>query len=143
MPVLGATVHTVPEPGPEGGFLTDPGHRVAGRAGAGQRRLIALARAQLADPDVLLLDEATSALDPATEAAVSGAVARLTAGRTSLIVAHRLTTAARADPILVLADGAVAEEGTHAELLSRDGAYAHQWRATLPEDGREGVPAGR
>ncbi|MGW7068676.1 ABC transporter ATP-binding protein [Streptomyces sp. NPDC054855] len=104
---------------------------------AGQSQLIALARTQLVDPDILLLDEATSALDPATEATVSAAVARLTENRTSLIVAHRLTTASRADHIVVLANGTVAEEGTHAELLSRDGTYAHQWRATLPEGDRE------
>ncbi|WP_374214853.1 ABC transporter ATP-binding protein [Streptomyces coelicoflavus] len=96
---------------------------------AGQRQLIALARAQLISPDVLLLDEATSALDPVTEAAVSDAVARLTEGRTSLIVAHRLTTAARADYIVVLADGAIAEEGTHTDLLARNGPYARLWLA--------------
>ncbi|MFF5962109.1 ABC transporter ATP-binding protein [Streptomyces luteogriseus] len=96
---------------------------------AGQRQLIALARAQLILPDVLLLDEATSALDPVTEAAVSDAVARLTEGRTSLIVAHRLTTAARADYIVVLADGAIAEEGTHTDLLARNGPYARLWLA--------------
>ncbi|MFF9349252.1 ABC transporter ATP-binding protein [Streptomyces sp. NPDC014734] len=96
---------------------------------AGQRQLIALARAQLISPDVLLLDEATSALDPVTEAAVSDAMAKLAEGRTSLIVAHRLTTAARADHIVVLAAGAIAEEGTHADLLSRNGPYARLWLA--------------
>ncbi|MFD6294192.1 ABC transporter ATP-binding protein [Streptomyces sp. NPDC060235] len=96
---------------------------------AGQRQLIALARAQLISPDVLLLDEATSALDPVTEAAVSDAVARLTEGRTSLIVAHRLATAARADHIVVLAAGAIAEEGTHTDLLTRNGIYARLWLA--------------
>ncbi|MFF0591478.1 ABC transporter ATP-binding protein [Streptomyces sp. NPDC003781] len=95
----------------------------------GQRQLVALARAQLISPDVLLLDEATSALDPVTEAAVSDAVARLSEGRTSLIVAHRLTTAARADYIVVLADGAIAEEGTHTDLLGRNGPYARLWLA--------------
>jgi ATP-binding cassette subfamily B protein len=96
---------------------------------AGQRQLIALARVQLISPDVLLLDEATSALDPVTEAAVSDAVARITEGRTSLIVAHRLTTAARADYIVVLAAGAIAEEGTHTDLLTRNGHYARLWLA--------------
>ncbi|WP_225827502.1 ABC transporter ATP-binding protein [Streptomyces naphthomycinicus] len=110
---------------------------------AGQRQLIALARARLVDPDVLLLDEATSALDPATEAAVSGAVARLTTGRTSLLVAHRLATAARADRILVMDGGTVVEDGSHDQLLARDGYYAGLWRAAVPGHDREGAPLSR
>ncbi|ATL28460.1 ABC transporter ATP-binding protein [Streptomyces formicae] len=118
-----------------GGYLHPIGE--GGRnLSAGQRQLIALARARFVDPDVLLLDEATSALDPATEETVSGAVARLTENRTALIVAHRLTTAARADHIVVLADGAVAEEGSHMELLIRGEHYARLWRAALPNDDR-------
>ncbi|MFI7020715.1 ABC transporter ATP-binding protein [Streptomyces sp. NPDC050164] len=110
---------------------------------AGQRQLIALVRAQLISPDVLLLDEATSVLDPGTEAAVSGAVARLTEDRTSLIVAHRLTTAARADHIVVLAAGAIAEEGTHTDLLARNGPYARLWRCYGHDsDSSESVVAG-
>ncbi|MEU6369411.1 ABC transporter ATP-binding protein [Streptomyces sp. NPDC046931] len=110
---------------------------------AGQRQLIALARARLVDPDVLLLDEATSALDPATEAAVSGAVARLTASRTSLLVAHRLTTAARADRILVMDGGTVVEDGSHDQLIARDGYYAGLWNAALSGRDREGSPVTR
>ncbi|MGW0771725.1 ABC transporter ATP-binding protein [Streptomyces sp. NPDC002676] len=110
---------------------------------AGQRQLVALARARLVDPDVLLLDEATSALDPATEAAVSRAVARLTAGRTSLLVAHRLSTAARADRIIVMDGGAVVEDGSHDELLAREGAYAGLWRAAVSGHDREGSPVTR
>ncbi len=96
---------------------------------AGQRQLIALARAYLVDPDILLLDEATAALDLATEAAVTEATERLTARRTTLVVAHRLTTAARADRIVVVDGGRIVESGRHDDLLAADGAYASLWAA--------------
>ena len=111
-----------------GGFR----HEVAERGrnlAAGQRQLIALARAYLVDPAILLLDEATAALDLASEAAVNTATERLTAKRTTLVVAHRLTTAARADRIVVMESGQIAEVGTHAELLRRGGSYAALWAA--------------
>jgi ATP-binding cassette, subfamily B, bacterial len=96
---------------------------------AGQRQLIALARAYLVDPAILLLDEATAALDLAAEAEVNRATEQLAARRTTLVVAHRLTTASRADRIIVMDGGRVAETGTHAELLAAEGLYAAMWAA--------------
>ena len=111
-----------------GGFRHPVGERGQGLS-AGQRQLIALARAELADPDLLLFDEATAALDPATEAAVLAAGDRVTAARTAIVVAHRLATAARADRIVVLDGGRIVEQGSHRELLAAGGRYGALWRA--------------
>ena len=94
-----------------------------GRLSVGERQLVAFARALLADPKLLVLDEATSSVDLATEARIEAALDRLLAGRTSIVIAHRLSTVRRADRILVMGEGRVVEEGTHEELLSRPSAY--------------------
>jgi ATP-binding cassette subfamily B protein len=100
---------------------------------AGERQLVALARAYLAGATVLLLDEATSAVDPATETRVSRALDRLTAGRTSVTVAHRLATAESADLVVVVDDGRVVEVGTHPDLAAAGGTYARMHRSWVTQ----------
>ena len=94
------------------------------RLSGGQRQRIAIARALLKDPSILILDEATSALDAQSERYVQEALANLMKGRTTLVIAHRLTTVRQADCILVLDGGEIRETGTHEELLRRGGIYS-------------------
>jgi ATP-binding cassette subfamily B protein len=105
------------------GYDTEVGERGV-RLSGGQRQRIAIARALLADPRILILDEATSHLDTVNEAEVQEALSRLMAGRTTLVIAHRLSTVRGVDRILVIDQGRVVEEGTHDELMSLDGVYA-------------------
>lgn len=104
------------------GLETQVGER-GGQMSVGERQLVALARAQLADPGILVLDEATSAVDPETEVALTSALERLSAGRTTISIAHRLSTAERADLIVVFDAGQIVEQGSHDDLVAAGGRY--------------------
>uniref|UniRef100_UPI0035C825E0 ABC transporter ATP-binding protein n=1 Tax=Citreimonas sp. TaxID=3036715 RepID=UPI0035C825E0 len=117
----------------EDGLETRVGPRGTNLSG-GQRQRVAIARALLRDTPVLLLDEATSALDAQSEAVVQAALDRLSAGRTTLVIAHRLATVRSADKIVVMEAGRVVEEGAHDELIARDGPYRDLYRLQF-EDG--------
>ncbi|WP_299955763.1 ABC transporter ATP-binding protein [uncultured Modestobacter sp.] len=107
---------------------------------AGERQLVAVARAYVADPDLLVLDEATSAVDPATEMRLTRALDALTDGRTTLTIAHRLSTAERADEVLVVDAGRVVQRGTHDQLVDADGPYARLHASWRRSSGRQAEP---
>jgi len=119
---LGGWIDTLPV-----GIHTEVGER-GSNLSAGERQLVALARAAIADPDLLVLDEATSAVDPALEVGLRNAIERLSDGRTSVTIAHRLSTAEAADEVLVFADGRLVERGPHGELVVAGGVYAALYR---------------
>ena len=122
----GASIHDFIESLPQG-YNTTVGERGLKLSG-GEKQRVGIARTLLKDPSILLLDEATSALDTATEHEIQGALARAGQGRTVLIIAHRLSTVADADRIVVLEDGRIVEDGTHSALLDLGGRYAGLWR---------------
>jgi ATP-binding cassette subfamily B protein len=117
------------------GLLTEVGERGAGLS-VGQRQLVCFTRALLADPRLVILDEATSSIDALTEARLQKALVALLRGRTSFVVAHRLSTIRHADLVLVLDQGRVIERGTHAELLAHSGHYAALYRQFVQVDER-------
>ena len=108
------------------GFDTITGERGVKLSG-GQRQRIAIARAILVDAPILVLDEATSALDSESEQLIQAALQNLMKGRTSIVIAHRLSTVASLDRIVVLRNGVIVEDGTHYDLLARNGEYADLW----------------
>ena len=118
-------------------LIGEDGARLSG----GQRQRLAIARAFLKDAPLLILDEATSALDTESERQVQAALETLIRGRTTLVIAHRLSTVQNADHILVLDRGRVVESGRHAELLARDGQYARLYRLQFRDDESEPTAA--
>ena len=114
------------------GYDTEVGERGVKLSG-GQKQRISIARAFLKNPPILILDEATSALDNMTEMQIQSSLAQLAGGRTTLVVAHRLSTVKNADEILVVTDGLITERGTHEELIQDDGLYAQLYRYQFKE----------
>ncbi|MGE4371703.1 MAG: ABC transporter ATP-binding protein/permease [Xanthobacter sp.] len=137
---IDAFIRSTPE-----GYQTQVGERGLKLSG-GEKQRVAIARTILKAPPILVLDEATSALDSHTEREIQGALDRVSAGRTTLVIAHRLSTVVNADEILVLSAGQVAERGTHLELLARGGLYAELWsrqRAAAEEEEAEAAVEAR
>ena len=123
---LGPLIAELPQ-----GIDTVLGHNAMQLSG-GQRQRLAIARAFYKDAPILILDEATSALDTETEKAVQQAIKRLTSSRTSLVIAHRLSTVQHADRIIMMSAGRIVESGTHAQLLAQNGAYTHLYQLGFP-----------
>jgi len=114
-------------------MIGDRGVRLSG----GQRQRIAIARAVLKDAPILILDEATSALDTTAEASVKTAIDALRRGRTTLVVAHRLSTIVDADRIVVIEGGQIVEDGTHEQLIAREGLYASLYQRAAESAGSQ------
>ena len=114
------------------GYDTVVGERGQKLSG-GQRQRLSIARAVLTDPPILILDEATSSVDNETEAAIQRSLERIVIGRTTVVIAHRLSTVRNADMIYVLQDGQLYESGRHEDLLLQDGLYASLWRVQTGE----------
>jgi ATP-binding cassette subfamily B protein len=123
------------------GYLTQVGERGLKLSG-GEKQRVAIARTILKSPPILLFDEATSALDSQNEKEIQASLRRISERRTTLIIAHRLSTVVHADEILVLKDGVVSERGTHFELIARKGEYAEMWSKQQQENHDEGAPSG-
>jgi ATP-binding cassette, subfamily B, heavy metal transporter len=135
----GAAIHDFVTGLPEG-YASKVGERGLKLSG-GEKQRVAIARTLLKDPPILILDEATSALDSRTEAAIQETLSNVTARRTSIVIAHRLSTVVDADEIVVLNEGRVAERGTHALLLRMDGLYAEMWQRQQSEAEEEAQAA--
>ena len=114
------------------GYDTEVGERGI-RLSGGQKQRLSIARALLADPAVIILDEATAALDTESERLIQTALDRLLAGRTSLVIAHRLSTVRRADRIIVLEKGHIVQSGSHEELMHQGGRYAQLYELQFPQ----------
>ena len=110
-------------------MVGEGGHRLSG----GQRQRVAIARAVLKDAPLLVLEEATSAVDNETEAALQRSIERISRDRTTIVIAHRLSTVRHADRILVLEEGQVVEDGRHEDLLNLNGVYARLWSVQTGE----------
>jgi ATP-binding cassette subfamily B protein len=124
---LHALISTLPD-----GYATEVGERGLKLSG-GEKQRVAIARALLKNPEILIFDEATSALDSRSEQAIQAELERIAVGRTTLVIAHRLSTVMDADEILVMDSGRIVERGSHADLLARNGHYAQMWRLQLQE----------
>jgi ATP-binding cassette subfamily B protein len=135
-----AHVDTFIERLPEG-YQTELGERGSGLS-QGQRQLLAIARAALADPNILILDEATSSVDTRTERLIQQALEKLLQGRTSFVIAHRLSTVRNADMVLVINEGQIVERGTHDELLAMKGFYHDLYMSQFRRDDQPDIISG-
>jgi ABC-type transport system involved in Fe-S cluster assembly fused permease/ATPase subunit len=132
-----AHIHNFIEALPDG-YESEVGERGLKLSG-GEKQRVAIARALLKNPAILIFDEATSALDSQSEQAIQAELDRIAEGRTTLVIAHRLSTVMDADQILVLDAGRVLERGTHAQLLAAQGRYARMWQLQQQERAAQGV----